>query len=232
MIIFEKLLKLIWPVQKYSLFVLEVICWVGALLFLTPLLSGLFQIVFPKVLISFNDFILLVTAAFILAYTYETKRMRQETIFQRKMSYAVDVSFRMDGYYKEGGTDANLNLDTVIFGKVSALEGVDNVSQFSFMSAIMMTPIGKCKLFERDYSEGGSPKISAHYFIVTNEGRDDFLRALMIQDGEIKARVSMSNGIRFIYTYRATQENWKKTLGGAKNLGDNFVLVKKELDEH
>ena len=100
MILLEKLYKFLKPFWSYGLFILEIIGWLIIICFLTLSLISVFQVQFPQAQISFSDFVLLITAAFVLAYTYEAKRMRRETVFQRKMSYAIDIRFKMIGYYK------------------------------------------------------------------------------------------------------------------------------------
>jgi len=55
----------------YLKFIIKIIFGVLVLYFITPLLAKLFILIFNKD-IPLSDFILLITAALIMAYTYET----------------------------------------------------------------------------------------------------------------------------------------------------------------
>lgn len=227
MIILEKIIKSTRGLRRYGIFILEIIGWVVVLLFLTPVLASYFRAFFPKAEISFADFILLITAAFILAYTYETKKIRQETIFQRKIAAAVDVNFVIMGGYQIPRSEGE-----EIFGMFTTFKGLNCVARISFVSGIMTTPVGNSGPFYMVHEDNWeSERLIAHYFIKGKKNRDDFLRALKLQNGEIRARVLMTNGERFIYTFRAVQENWRKALEGGEGRNDEFILVKKELDE-
>lgn len=227
MIILEKIIKSTRGLRRYGLFILEIIGWVVVLLFLTPILASFIQAQFPKAQISFGDFILAITAAFILAYTYETKKMREETIYQRKMSSAIDVNFVMIGDYNTSKPD-----EEIIYGVLTTFKGLNCVAKVSFISGIMTMSIGRSDPFyiaQEDNWE--SERMVAQYCIKGRKDRNDFLRALKLQNGEIRARVLMTNGEKFIYTFRAIEGNWRKALDGIENRGDEFILVKKELDE-
>jgi hypothetical protein len=108
-------------------------------------------------------------------------------------------------------------------------EEMNNISAFFFLSAGYL-PIGRCTNFSKSKSETDQYLVAV-YYINSNQDRDRFLETLKIQNGKIKASVLMTNGVRFVYTFKAVQGNWKKALNGEKNMEDDFVIIKKELDE-
>ncbi len=219
MIILEKLFKLLRPLQRYILFILQIVGWIVVICLLVLFILTILQLKITDVHASFGDFVLLITAAFILAYTYEAKKMREEIVFQREMASAVDINFSMSSGYK-------LPLPGNTFGTVSTTKGLNSVSGFSFLSGVMITKIGRCSPF---INVGNA--LRADYFIETEKGLQTFMRALSLQDGEIRARIWMTNGTKFIYTFVTSQRNWKKTIKGVKDLDDQLILIKKELDE-
>jgi hypothetical protein len=210
-------------IQRYVLFILQIIGWVLVLYFLTPLLAS-FQPVFfaTKIPMTIGDFMLLITAAFVLAYTYQTQKLKEETIFQRRMSVAHDVRFRMTNYYRQR------NEGDAVFGELTAVEALNNVCDFTFLTAVVGRNIGRCGIFQRLVP--ARTFLETSYLMETLEGRDAFLESLRLTNGEIRARVLVTNGETFIYTFRAVTDNWKRTLAGAPNLNDEFILVKKEVD--
>ncbi|MDO8536861.1 MAG: hypothetical protein Q7R94_01285 [bacterium] len=223
MILLVKLQRVFRSVQRYGLFVLEILGWVAVLYFLTPILISFLVNLFPNIQIQFGDFILLITAAFILAYTYESKRMRGQIIFQDRMACAHDISFKMRSGYR-------LTSPNILFGRFSVIEAPNGVSKISFLSGIIMKPTGRCGIFQK--LQNADDHLEADYFIEGDKDRETILRALKLKDGEIAARVLMTNGLMFLYTFRAAQGNWKKTLReDAKGLTDDFVLINKELLE-
>jgi MFS family permease len=229
MFFLRKLNTVIEPLRKRYLFAMGVIGWVIVLGILTPILFALLYAMLGNFLVGWqipktiqiSDIILFITAAFILAYTYETKKLREESILQNKMSSAIDLRFRMTGHYYVP------HPNKTTFGEITADESFHNISRFSFLTTFSMKPIGRCAPFEKFQSK--EKKLVANYFIETEKGRKKFLRTLLLQEGEIRANVLMSNGTRFLYTFQATGDNWKATLHGHPNLEDVFVLVKKEL---
>jgi MFS family permease len=231
MFFLRKLKVIIEPIRKRSLFALGIIGWVLVLGILTPLLLGLLSLTLGNLLagwqisktIQVSDIILFITAAFILAYTYEAKKLREESVFQNKMSSAIDLRFRMTGNYLAPFPDKTT------FAELSADEAFHNVSKVAFLTMFSMKRIGRCAPFEKFQSKGH--KLVANYFIATERDRKKFVRTLFLQDGEVTASVLMSNGTKFLYTFRTTGDNWKRTWQGQPNLNDVFVLVKKELDE-
>lgn len=209
-------------ISRYFLFVIEIVIWTFILYLIIPILGSLFNSIFQnKVPLTNSDFILLITAAFILAYTYETKKLREETVFQRKMTSACDIRIRMQ--YQPYKRDNRQEWDA--FMTIETDEGVNTISRFSFLRAMPRTDIGYCKTFK----ERGDGTLLAYYMIPTDVERNDFLKALQLQGGEIKAWASATDGTQFIYTFRAVSDGWKKTLEGEPGLYDDFVLVKKEL---
>ena len=227
----RKLYKLYNPIRKRLLFILGVIGWVILLCFLTPLLFILLAMILEHFLVGWqfnktiqiSDFVLFITAGFIVAYTYETKKLREESVFQKQMDAAVDVRFDMSGNYRV------LHPDKKTFGGLTAAESLHTISRFTFLTAFWMRPIGGCDVFEKNKPNDKS--LRANYFIKNDKSRVSFLRTLLIQEGKIKAAVLTTDGTRFIYTFQATGEGWKFTLKGSPNLNDRFVLVRKELDE-
>lgn len=226
MIILETFIKLLLPIKRYGLFIVEIFSWVVVLSFLTPFFLVLFQVVFSKIQVSFGDLVLLITAAFILAYTYEAKKMRLQIIFHQKMSYATDLRFRMAEFYQfVEGSD-------MFFGEFATKEEANNsVSSVSFLSAITMAEIGRCgRFFKKNIAD---EFLKAQYFIKTEEGKRAFLRTLKLQNGVIRVKVLTTNGTKFIYTFKTIHENWRKALKtdlrSSPALSDDFILVKKEL---
>lgn len=61
--------------KSYLAFFAQLLLWFLALLFLMPIFAGLLNTVFGASF-SINDFMLIVTAAFVVASTYEAKKMR------------------------------------------------------------------------------------------------------------------------------------------------------------
>lgn len=215
-------------ITRYLQFIVQLIGWMGVLALITPILVGVFQgsikgLFGTEVKLSDSDFILLITAAFVIAYTYETKKIREESIFQRKMGSANDVKFKMLSKYLVENPDGSL------FGELSSPERLHNVSDFCFITTFSMKPIGMSAPFQKITAD--KKFFVANYFIKTNEGRKVFLNTLKKQDGEIQAKVLMTNGDRFIYTYKAGADNWKKVLEEDAKLFDYFTLIKKEVDE-
>jgi len=155
-----------------------------------------------------------------LAYTYETKKLREESIFQNQMSSAIDIRFRMTGNYSIPYPNRTT------FAELGTSESLHNVSRFNFLTTFSMKPIVRCGSFER--FRAGDP-LRANYFIETDKDRKKFLNTLRMQEGEIRAGVLMSDGTRFVYTYQATTEGWKHALQGHPNMSDTFALIKKEL---
>jgi hypothetical protein len=135
------------------------------------------------------------------------------------MSVANDIQFQMNTSYR----DPDVALRPL--GFLQTTESSNSISRFAFLKALPRTDIGRCEPF-RKISDN---ELRATYFVSTDEGREDFLKALQLQDGEIKAWVLITNGTQFIYTFRAMGDGWKKTLEGSPNQKDQFVLVKKEL---
>lgn len=58
-------------------FIIKLVFWVAILFFVLPFLAKLFTSFFG-INIQLSDFILLITAAFIIAYTYETQKMKEQ----------------------------------------------------------------------------------------------------------------------------------------------------------
>jgi len=85
--IFKKINYLEKKIRKgffgYFKFILGLIIWVTVLFIITPLLGKIFLTIYPDVV--FNDFILLITAAFVIAYTYETQKMKEEVAQQTEL---------------------------------------------------------------------------------------------------------------------------------------------------
>lgn len=77
-IFFHKLYRAGESIRKYLIFILQIIGWVIILYILIPIFISFFNGIFKGVSISTSDFILLITAAFILAYTYETQKMKEQ----------------------------------------------------------------------------------------------------------------------------------------------------------
>jgi len=220
--LFEKIDNLVKSAKRYSFFVLQIIGWVLLLYFITIGFAASFTAVFSKNA-SLSDFVLFITAAFILAYTYEAKKLKDETVFQRKMSAANDIQFRMTGCYIINRPDSTT------FGKLRTAEVLNNVSKFAFLKAIPMRDIGHSAPFIKITDD--RKFLEANYFISTKEDREAFLKALQLRNGDIKAWVLITNGTQFIYTFRAVGDGWNRTLQGSPNLNDQFILVKKELYE-
>ncbi len=63
--------------KSFVWFVGKLIFWTFVLVVLAPLLASLFASIFKKS-VSPDSFILFITAAFIIAYTYETQKMREQ----------------------------------------------------------------------------------------------------------------------------------------------------------
>lgn len=211
--------KIAAPLIKMLLFILKMAFWTFVLYLLLLFFLVSFKSIFgDKVKLSDSDVVLFITAVFVLAYTYEAHRLKEETIFQRRMSAAADVNFQMNSGYIQSGQYSE------IVGILTSPKSQNNVSIFTFVSPFLWQSIGECSLF---YNYDGA--MSAQYMIKDVKEYSGFLKAIEIQNGEIKAKVLITNGERFIYTYRAIGDNWKKSLGGERDLCDSFILVKKEI---
>ncbi len=212
-------------IGKYFLFIIQIIGWFAIICFLTIITSGISLTIFGKNLkLSNNDFILLITAAFILAYTYETKKLKEETIFQRKMSDANDIDFQIYQYR----IDPEFHGNTI--GSITMIKRLNNISEFTFLTPIIFKPIGELQGFSG--LEDDNLSIRADYVIKTEKEIKEFLKTIEIQNGKIKARVKTTNGVKFIYTFRILGDSWKKALKGTYEYkGDQFIIIKKELDE-
>lgn len=88
----QNIVKKIIPIYKFIWFVIELVLWVGLTFVLTPLLVGLFNSIFQKN-ISLSDFILLITAAFIIFYTFETQKMRKQMEKSKEAEFMPVVVF-------------------------------------------------------------------------------------------------------------------------------------------
>jgi len=81
--------------RSFLWFVAKLIFWVTVLIWLLPLLAGLFLNTFNKSTnLTVSDFILFITAAFIIAYTYETQKQARATekMAEYQMMPQVDVN--------------------------------------------------------------------------------------------------------------------------------------------
>jgi len=84
-------LSFIWFVAKLVFFVV-------LLIWLTPLLASMIASTFKTNTISVGDFILFITAAFVIAYTYETQKQAKATekMAENLIMPAVDVNMIYD----------------------------------------------------------------------------------------------------------------------------------------
>lgn len=64
--------------RSFFWLVIKLVFWVFVLVWLTPLLASLFINNFKPNNVTVSDFILFITAAFIIAYTYETQKMKEQ----------------------------------------------------------------------------------------------------------------------------------------------------------
>ena len=64
--------------NSFIRFIIKLIFWVLVLVWLTPLLASVFISSFKTNALTVNNFILFITAAFIIAYTYETQKMKEQ----------------------------------------------------------------------------------------------------------------------------------------------------------
>lgn len=80
--IINKLRKPLGEIEKnyfsFIWFIIKLIFWVLVLLWLTPTLAPTFINIFKPNNVTVADFILFITAAFIIAYTYETQKMKEQ----------------------------------------------------------------------------------------------------------------------------------------------------------
>ena len=211
-----------YKIRRYFVFILQIIGWTLVLYVLAPIRLGFFASIFKIENIALSDFILLTTAAFVLAYTYETKKLREESVYQRKILSANDIRIKLQSYY------FGPNPKNRVFARIQSLEAFNNVASLYFLSAGWMKPIGRCDSFSRIGDD--LRFFEANYFMNTEKDIHLFLNSLKNQGGIIKAKILITNGERFTYTFQAVQDNWKRALDGAENLTDDFILVKKELD--
>jgi len=142
--LFDKMDNPMKSLGRYFLFILQIIVCVILLYFITIGFAASFVAIFGKN-VQFSDLVLFITAAFILAYTYETKKLKDETIFQRKMSAANDIQFTMNTTYRDDAMEKRP------FGFLQTTEALNNVSKFTFLKAIPMRGIGNCIPFVRMY---------------------------------------------------------------------------------
>lgn len=216
-------------IKKSFKFLLEILLWVAIVLFTLVVSISIFNLVLKDFIIDISDIILFITAVFILFYTYETKKIREETISQNKMSNAVDVRLLTVHYLEKDFESGHIieGCEVDILTTIYASKSTNNISSFKFITPFALRGIGKCESFEKI----NELELIGTYF-VTNRQRDMFLKALEIQDGKIKARILITNGDRFIYTFKSTGDNYKKALKSSKGLVDSFILIKKEIDNN
>ena len=84
--------------RSFLWFVAKLVFWTAILIWLLPLLAGMFLNTFKSDDLKVGDFILFITAAFIIAYTYETQKQARATekIAEQQMIPAVDVNMIYD----------------------------------------------------------------------------------------------------------------------------------------
>ena len=71
--------------KSFLSFLAKLVLWVFILAWITPFLAGLFLNTFNKSAnLTVGDFVLFITAAFIIAYSYETQKMREQMTEQTK----------------------------------------------------------------------------------------------------------------------------------------------------
>lgn len=88
----KNVIKKIEPIYKFIWFIIQIVLWVALLFFITPILAGLFKSVFNKD-VGLSDFILLITAAFIIFYTFETQKMRKQMETAKEAEFMPVVIF-------------------------------------------------------------------------------------------------------------------------------------------
>lgn len=103
----KNIIKKVTPFYRFLWFVLQIILWVALTFLLTPILAGLFNSIFHKD-VSLSDFILLITAAFIIFYTYETQKMRKQMESAKEAEFMPVVIFEQNHY-------SSINKDAVNF---------------------------------------------------------------------------------------------------------------------
>lgn len=163
--------------------------------------------------------ILSATLVYLIKYTKATQDMKNEMVHQRIMNNAHDIKFNMTGNY------LHENPDKTPFGELKVNEQDSNVINFTFLDHLGK-PLGRSATF----GKGANVDLflCSNYFIETKEDRMKFLEVLKKQEGKVVALIETSIGDKFIYTYKAIHENWKKTLDtDHPNLNDEFILVKK-----
>jgi hypothetical protein len=105
----------LWSLIKGKIsFIFQVLVWALVFFFLIPILGNVYLIIFPQNKnLGLNDFILLLTAALLFVYTYETQQTKKElasqneieqmpimVLYSRKFTFTSVVShkYEMEGY--------------------------------------------------------------------------------------------------------------------------------------
>jgi len=71
--------------RSFIWFVAKLIFWFAILTWLTRLLTPTFISTFKPNNVTVSDFVLFITAAFVIAYTYETQKMKDEIVHQSEL---------------------------------------------------------------------------------------------------------------------------------------------------
>lgn len=219
--VFDSKMRAAWRIFS---FVVQIVLWVVVLYLLTPFLASIQPTFFrTNPALSPSDFILLVTAGIVLAYTYETHKLREESVYQRRMSAASDLRVSMfNAYYRLPAAEETR---TAMLFRFYSNDGANTITKVQLLSGFLGTPIGRCGPF--DYIHG-EERLHADYFLDDIQERIALLNALRLGSGELRAAVLATNGERFVYTFRAITDNWRESLAGRLHLNDQFILVKKE----
>lgn len=163
--------------------------------------------------------VLSITLLYLIKYTKATQEMKNEMVKQGKMSNAYDIYFDMGSNFYLSANP----YDKQIFGKLTTPISIHTISEFLFLGE-NLKPIGRQTDFLKIID--GAKELVADYRIENKNDRVLFITTLCNKRGLIKARVMTTSGDKFIYTYKAVTENYKKAKE-TPNLSDSFRLIKK-----
>lgn len=92
----KNIIKRFRPYYRFVAFIAQLVFWIVLTFLLTPVSGALFKSIFHKD-VGLSDFILLITAAFIIFYTYETQKMRKQMESSKEAEFMPILAFSSNG---------------------------------------------------------------------------------------------------------------------------------------
>jgi len=174
----------------------------------------LFGIVTILLIIVFKDSTILILIVYLIGIIafiiWEFIKTKRELISPNEAPY---IDFKMRMYYKPFSKPfANLETKS------------DLVSSFKLIID-KTTMLGKSGKFERPIS---SDQVLRTNFFVDNENDiAKIVKSLDRNNGYLFAEVSLNNGTKYQYKYKADTNNWSRVIKGIDNMSDTFTLNNK-----